>query len=124
MSINQTGEQHIRGEVSIGRAVREVRGGDNGIEDGGDLAGGARDNEGGRGQTAADDGSRRGEDGNGRDLGIHCEGLEGGSKGECQLKRDKLRGRSKERSKERAREKRAKIAITRDKPSKESGRRR
>lgn len=101
MSINQTGEQHIRREVSIGGAVREVGGGDDGIEDGGDLAGGARDNEGGRGQTAADDGARRGEDGNGRDLGIHCAGLVGENKGESQSKREI--SKSKAKSERRAR---------------------
>lgn len=63
VSVDQTREENMRRIILVRSPSREVGGGDHGVEDGRDLAGGTGDDDGGSSQTAGDDGTRRGHDG-------------------------------------------------------------
>lgn len=71
--IDEAGEQDMGGIVGVGGPGRELLGGDDRVENGGDLPGGAREDDGGRRQTTGDDGAGRSDDRDGGGRGLHGE---------------------------------------------------
>lgn len=71
VSIDQTGQQYIGRVVGVRCTRGEFRGRNHGIEDGIDLASSVGDDNGSRGQTARDHGTRRRHDGDGGHVSRH-----------------------------------------------------